>query len=141
MSSADSKPLDCILLQYLFDGEEQPISQPPHVSPSANKPYRRSASSTRSKIINKLKEGKQVSEVYDEVVEQQGGLLSVNSLGCIPKGRQEISNVKRAVVRETTELRKDEMVGLVELGMEESFLSSSDADSGGYVRFGKQSPA
>ena len=69
-----------------------------------------------------LKEEKQVPEVYDEVVEQQGGLLIVKSLGCIPKGRQEISNVKRAVVRETTELRKDEMVGLVELGKEENFI-------------------
>ena len=30
LSSADSKPLDCILVQYLFDGEEHAISQAPH---------------------------------------------------------------------------------------------------------------
>ena len=124
-SSTAQKKMDSILLQYLFAGEEHPITIAAHGSSTSSKPYRRSTESLREKIRKKLHEGKSSCSVYDEIVEEQGGVLNVKALGKIPRSRQEIADVKRHV-RSQSRPKKvpDEMFELVEQCKDES--SSKD---------------
>jgi hypothetical protein len=45
--------------------------------------------------LPRKKEGKSVSAVYDEAVENRDGVVGMKSRGCIPRSRQEISDVKK----------------------------------------------
>ena len=103
-----------ILLQYSFDGEEHAVDLVPHCFSKGRKPYRRSKDSLREKVAIKLQEGKKAGKVYDEIVEEQGGIASSQSLGSIPKSMQEIHNAKRRLSGRMDK-NEDEMFRLVEI--------------------------
>ena len=114
LTSPGGKALDFVLLQYLFQGKEHCITQAPHGHSSVDRFYRRSAPSTRKLIAQKI-EGKSVSNVYDEVVENEGGVVGMKSRGSIPRSRQEISDMKRGLSGKVEKKNVDEMFKLIEL--------------------------
>ena len=65
-------------------------------------------------LAKKLKEGKDTLTVYDEIVEEQGGVVKMKLLGSLPRYMQEIRNAKRSIKGVLTHEQQDQMFRLVE---------------------------
>ena len=108
--SRDGKRGRYVLVQYLFDYEEHPVISKPHGNSKSTKGFARSEASTLQKIKAKT-QIKGPSQVYDEVFEEAGGMLTFESLGDIPKSRKQVENVK---YNSRPQRSKDELYDLVE---------------------------
>ena len=103
-------------MQYLFDYEEHPVTSKPHGNSKSTKGFAKSKASTLQKIKAKT-QIKGPSQVYDEVFEEAGGMLTFESLGDIPKGRKQVENVK---YNSRPQRSKDQLYDLVEKAKVES---------------------
>ena len=84
------------LVQYIFTAGEQKVSVKSHGNYRAKgknpKPYRRTMESTKNMIAQA--KGKP-REVFHAVVEQRGGIHSIESSGEYPRDRAQIYNIRR----------------------------------------------
>ena len=103
-----------VILQYEFDNDEHAISAVPHGASNAQKQYRRTKPSTKRMMEKKLSQGKRPSAVYDEVFEDSGGIIGLQSLGSVPRSRQEVKDVSRRRFGKTSGKGYDDMYHLVE---------------------------
>ena len=102
-----------VLLCYKFDDEPHPVTIAAHGNAKkSNSSYYRSRPSTLQSIKEKAKERKGPSQVYDEVFEDAGGLLGLQSHRVLPRNRQQVSDVERNAKPKKV---KDEMSELIKM--------------------------
>lgn len=81
------------MVQYCFENEEYDVIPRPHKNSKQEKPYRRTAESTRQWLKNLSKEN-QAKATFHQVLEDQGGILNGHCAGQFPRDRKQITNMR-----------------------------------------------
>lgn len=82
-----------VMTAYKFDGvPEHTVVTRPHGNSKSNKPYRRTMSSTKTRLAAKLKTEKP-KDANDSVFQSKGGLLGAKGAGELPRGRTQAYNL------------------------------------------------
>ena len=102
------------LVEYHFTGTEHSVS--PHKNLRTGKSFVPTAPSTWKAILEKAKSHKGPSSIFDESVENTGGILHCNVMADMPR---DIKQVKNAHQNLKEEEEKDQVVSLLDLSREE----------------------
>lgn len=83
------------LLKYCFKKEEHHVS--PHKHPRSGKAFVPTAPSTRDAIKTKAKSHKGPSSIFDESVEEAGGIIYCEVTANMPRDAKQISNARQVL--------------------------------------------
>ena len=93
-TDADGKPNRYCMVQYFFDGPVVPVKFKPHGNSKSNKPFFRTAESTK-RHLRELTTKHTPSEVVSLATAEEGGEIYARGASCLPRDRMQIKNFKR----------------------------------------------
>jgi hypothetical protein len=117
----NTKSNGLIFLQYYFTGEPHVVNILPHGNSKTKRPYQRTMKSTKDKIYDLCKENIKPKSIEHQIMEENGGLLSVRTGSQICRDRHQINNIKAKIRTEDPVLACADMAKMQET-MPERFV-------------------
>ena len=102
------------LVEYHFTGTEHSAS--PHKNPRTGKSFVPTALSTRKAILEKAKSHKGPSSIFDESVENTGGILHYDVMADMPRDIKQVKNARQNLKEKED---KDQFASLLDLSRQE----------------------
>ena len=94
LHDVDDKLLNYIFVQYYFIGPEKDISIRPHGNTQKVNSFKRTNETTKQKIKRLCDENKTNKEVFNNLIEEQGGLENIKTGSSIARNRKQVANFK-----------------------------------------------
>ena len=95
ISDSTRSELQLGLLEYRFAGSEHHVS--PHKNPRSGKSYIPTTPSTRDAIKERVTSHKGPSSIFDESIEEAGGIIHCEIAADMPRNLKQISNARQAI--------------------------------------------
>jgi hypothetical protein len=95
----EGSDLKLCMLQYSQRGDEEKICvSKPHGNSEQSTGYVRTKKSVKDKMCHEVSnECSTTSKVFDDLFDNEGGVMGTQSLGSIPRGKRQISDFKGAM--------------------------------------------
>ena len=95
ISDSTGRELQLGLIEYRFTGSEHHVS--PHKNPRSGKSYIPTTPSTRHDIKLKVTSHKGPSRIFDETIEEAGGIVHCEIAADMPRDVKQVSNARQAL--------------------------------------------
>ena len=79
----------------MFEGPEVQVQVKPHGNAKGSTPYFRTADTTKEQMQD-IAARHTPKAAVTALTKQQGGEVEVRSISCVPRNRQQISNIRRS---------------------------------------------